>query len=401
MGGAVGGREKPALLGGFPLGPLTGIRVVEIAGIGPCPWCAMVLSDMGAEVIRVDRADAVGSRAADDRPLEFVNLRGRRSLAVDLKQPDGVEVVLRLASRADALIEGFRPGVVERLGIGPGPCLERNGKLVYGRMTGWGQNGPRSQAPGHDINYLAQTGLLDAIGPPGGGPVPPLNLIADYGGGGMALAFGVVCGILEARGSGEGQVIDAAMVDGAGLLGSLFFGMRQIGRWRNRRGTNMIDGGAPYYGTYETADGRWIAVGAIEPKFYGVLVEAIGLSIDELPDMDEVGEWPQVRRRFAEVFKSRTRDEWTEVLLPLEACYSPVLSLDEALEDEQNLAREAFVSEDGVLQPAPAPRFSRTPGEISGPAASPGEHTDEVLQDWGFEAGELQSLRAGGAIVQR
>ncbi len=382
------------------MGPLDGIKVVELAGLGPGPWCAMALSDMGAEVIRIDRADAVGSDSPDQLPPDFVNRRGRPSVAVDLKSPAGVEVVLRLAEQADALIEGFRPGVVERLGVGPDACLARNERLIYGRMTGWGQSGPLSQVAGHDINYLALTGLLHAIGPAAGPPLPPLALVGDFGGG-LLLAFGVLAGLLEARSSGKGQVVDAAIVDGAALLGSMFHGQVQTGQWRDERGANDLDGGAPYYGAYETADGKWVAVGAMEPRFYAVLVEALAIEGIDLAAQRDRATWPDTRAKFAAAFRGKTRAEWVEILQPLEACFSPVLTLTEAIEHEQNTSRELFVANDGVMQTAPAPRFSRTPGEIQGPAALYGEQTDEALAAWGFEADELDRLGESGAIVQR
>jgi alpha-methylacyl-CoA racemase len=382
------------------VGPLQGVKVVEIASIGPGPWCAMMLSDMGAEVIRVDRADHVRDYVDGQRPVDFVNRRGRRSIGVDLKNPAGAEVVLRLVAQADALIEGSRPGVAERLGIGPDQCLQRNPRLVYGRMTGWGQQGPLSASPGHDLNYLAITGLLHAIGPAEGRPVPPLNLVGDYGGGGMLLAFGIVSGLLEASRSGRGQVLDAAMVDGVSLLGSNFHGLRQVGAWHDRRESNRLDGGAPFYGTYETSDGGWVAVAANEPKFYRVLVEAIGLSLDELPPQLDQGTWPGVKERFAAIFRTRTREEWVKLLQPLETCVSPVLTLDESLGYEHSVARSAFVPVDGVLQAAPAPRFGRTPGAIAGPAARPGEHTEEALRDWGFTPAEITDLETSEAIAQ-
>ncbi|MBS1889167.1 MAG: CoA transferase [Actinobacteria bacterium] len=381
------------------VGPLSGVRVVEISGQGPGPWCAMMLSDMGAEVLRVERADAVGAVPTGELEPQFVNLRGRRSIAVDLKNKRGVETVLRLVENADALIEGFRPGVVERLGIGPEDCLARNPRLIYGRMTGWGQDGPWREVAGHDINYVAISGLLNAIGDPGGGPVPPLNLVGDFGGGGLLLAFGIVCALLEARVSGEGQVIDAAMVDGSSLLGGMFYGLTQTGHWQEERGANLLDGGAHFYRTYETADGKWISVGAIEPKFYAVLVEALGLDAAELPDQLDKSTWPELRRRFAEIFKTRSRDEWTESLLPLESCFAPVLSFAEAYENEHHASRGSFVEVDGVKQPAPAPRFSRTPATVGRGSAKPGEHTDEALQDWGFDPAEIGDLRAAGAIA--
>jgi alpha-methylacyl-CoA racemase len=381
------------------VGPLEGVKVVEIASIGPGPWCAMMLSDMGAEVIRVDRPDHVLTYVEGQRPVDFVIRRGRRSIGVDLKNPAGVEVVLRLAVQADALIEGSRPGVAERLGIGPDQCLRRNPRLVYGRMTGWGHEGPLSASPGHDLNYLAITGLLHAIGPEGR-PVPPLNLVGDYGGGGMLLAFGIVSGLLEASRSQRGQVLDAAMVDGVSLLGANFHGLRQVGAWHDRRESNRLDGGAPFYRTYETSDGGWVAVAANEPKFYRVLVEALGLSLDELPPQLDQGTWPGVKERFAAIFLTRTRAEWVKLLQPLETCFSPVLTLDESLGYEHSVARSAFVPVDGVLQAAPAPRFGRTPGAVAGPAARPGEHTEEALRDWGFTPAEITDLETRQAIAQ-
>lgn len=381
------------------MGPLMGVKVVEIAGKGPATWCAMMLSDMGAEVLRVDRSDAVNPPARDERSAEFVNLRGRRSIAVDLKTADGAEVVLRLAEQADALIEGFRPGVVERLGVGPETCLARNERLIYGRMTGWGQDGPMAQAPGHDINYLALSGLLHAIGP-ADRPVPPLNLVGDYGGGGLLLAFGIVCALLDAGRSGKGQVIDAAMLDGSALLGSIFHGLAQVAQWKDERASNMLDGGAHYYGTYETADGRWVAIGAMEPKFYSVLLDRLGIAGDDLPDQQAQSRWPEMRERFAAAFRTRSRDEWVDLLGSIDTCFSPVLTLEEALTHEHNVSRGLFVWSDGVLQAAPAPRFSRTPGEISRPAAQVGEHTEEALSEWGFDAAELKRLSDAGAISQ-
>jgi alpha-methylacyl-CoA racemase len=381
------------------MGPLAGVKVVEIFGQGPGPWCAMMLSDMGAEVIRVDRADTVDRTPAGKHEPQFVNLRGRRSVAVDLKVPEGVEAVLRLADQADALIEGFRPGVVERLGIGPDTCLQRNPRLVYGRMTGWGQDGPWKLVAGHDINYVALSGLLDAIGEPGGGPVPPLNLVGDFGGGGLLLAFGIVAALLEARSSGQGQVVDASMLDGSALLGAMFYGAHQTGEWKEERGANLLDGGAHFYGTYETADGKWIAIGPIEPKFYAILIEAMGLGDRDLPDQYDESGWPAGRELFAEVFRSRTQAEWSELLQPLDACYSPILSFAEAYEHDHNVAHGSFVEVDGVKQPAPAPRFSRTPGEVSRGAARVAEHSEEALRDWGFEGAEIERLREAGAVV--
>jgi alpha-methylacyl-CoA racemase len=381
-------------------GPLEGIKVVEVGSIGPGPWCAMMLSDMGADVLRVDRAGHVREHLPGERSYEFATLRGRRSVGVDLKRPGGAEVVLRLAEQADALIEGSRPGVAERLGIGPEVCLARNPRLVYGRMTGWGQDGPLAHLPGHDLNYLALSGLLHAIGPAGGRPTPPLNLVGDYGGGGMLLAFGIAAGLIEAARSGRGQVVDAAMLDGSCLLGTLVHGLRQVGEWRDRRESNRLDGGAPFYGTYETADGRWIAIAANEPRFYAELLDGLELAGENLPDQFDERRWPQLRTRFAEAFSTRTRAEWVETFQGRDTCFSPVLTLDEARTHEHGLARSSFVPVDGVLQPAPAPRFERTPGAVAGPAAVPGEHTEEALRDWGFSPAEIADLAEARAVVQ-
>jgi alpha-methylacyl-CoA racemase len=381
-------------------GPLTGYRIVELAGIGPAPFAGMMLSDMGAEVLRVDRAESVG----DGRPMLSTEVlgRGRRSVGVDLKRPEGRETVLRLAERADALIEGFRPGVTERLGIGPDDCLARNPKLVYGRMTGWGQAGPYASMAGHDINYIALSGTLSMIGRKGQAPVPPLNLIGDFGGGGMMLAFGVVCGILEAGRSGTGQVIDAAMVDGSALLAGMIYGLRAIGMW-GERGTNMLDTGAWYYDVYETADGGYISLGPIEAHFCEELVRRTGLADDvdgkgPLPEQNDRSAWPAMKERLAALVKTRTRAEWCELLEGSDACFAPVLDPDEAAKHPHNVERGTFTDVAGVLQPAPAPRFSRTVPEIAGPPVGPGQNTDEALADWGFTASEIVDLRTADAI---
>jgi alpha-methylacyl-CoA racemase len=379
-------------------GPLQGVRVVEIGGIGPSPFCAMLLADMGADVLRVDRASSVAARDEYDWPPDYMLNRGRRSVGVDLKTPEGVEVVLRLASRADALIEGYRPGVAERLGIGPEACHARNPKLVYGRMTGWGQTGPWAGYPGHDMNYIALTGALHSIGRAGGPPAPPLNLVGDFGGGGMLLAVGVLAALLEARGSGQGQVVDAAMVDGAALLATMFYGMRDMGQWDGGRGGNLLDGGAHFYEVYETADGKHVSIGSMEPKFYANLLAALGLDPAELPEQYDASTWPEMKRRFAEIFKTRTRDEWEQALGSAEVCFAPVLDLDEARAFSHNRERGVFVDHDGMVQPAPAPRFDRTPSAIAGPAPAPGEHTREGLAAWGFGDDELDGLAAAGAI---
>ncbi|WP_440712441.1 CaiB/BaiF CoA transferase family protein [Gordonia sp. FQ] len=381
------------------MGPLEGIKVVEVGSIGPGPWCAMMLSDMGAEVIRVDRADHARAYTPDSpTPIDFSNRRGRKSLAVDLKSPEGVETVLTLAEGADALIEGFRPGVAERLGIGPDAALARNPRLVYGRMTGWGQDGPLATTPGHDINYLALTGLLHTIGPKNR-PMPPLNLVGDFGGGGLLLAFGVVTGILSAQRTGVGQVVDAAMLDGASLLGAMVHGMSQLGMWTDERENNRHDGGAPFYNTYETADGRFVAIAANEPQFYKVLVETLGFTLDKLPAQGDRSSWPEMRARFAAVFSTKTRDEWDGVFADLATCYSPVLTLAEARVNDHNTARGVFVEHDGIVQPAPAPRFGKTPAAIAGPAPHPGQHSREVLAGWGFSDDEIDALVAAGAVV--
>jgi alpha-methylacyl-CoA racemase len=376
------------------------MRVIELAGIGPGPFAAMMLSDMGAEVLRVDRADAVGH--TEDRPVWDVNARGRRSVGVDLKRPEGREVVLRLATQADALIEGFRPGVTERLGIGPDDCLARQPKLIYGRMTGWGQSGPYSAFAGRDINYLSLSGTLAMIGRKGEAPVPPLNLLADFGGGGLMLAFGIVCGVLEASRSGVGQVVDAAMVDGAALLAAMIHGLRSAGDWGDR-GTNLLDTGAWFYEVYETADGRHISLGALDPKAGREVLKRLGLAGegragDPLPEHNDRSSWPAMKQRVAAVIRTRTRDEWCALLEGTETCFAPVLGPDEAPDHPHNRERANFTEVDGVVQPAPAPRFSRTPPAIAGPPPRPGEHTDEALMLWGFTPSEVSALRAAGAV---
>jgi alpha-methylacyl-CoA racemase len=379
-------------------GPLTGIRVVEVGGIGPSPFCAMMLADMGADVLRVDRASAVTPRDEYEWPPDYLLNRGRRSVGVDFKHAEGVEVLLRLAAQADVLIEGFRPGVAERLGIGPDEVRARNPRLVYGRMTGWGQTGPYARHPGHDINYISLSGALHSIGRAGGPPAPPLNLVGDFGGGGMLLAVGVLAALIEARTSGEGQTVDAAMLDGSSLLATMFYGMRDMGQWDGGRGGNLLDGGAPFYDVYETADGKYVSIGSMEAKFYANLLAALGLEGEELPAQYDQSGWPELRRRFTDIFRSRTRDEWCDRLEDAEVCFAPVLDLDEARTFAQNRERGVFVEHDGVVQPAPAPRFDRTPSAIAGPAPAPGEHTAEALADWGFTSVELDGLRAGGAI---
>ncbi|MEA3078586.1 MAG: alpha-methylacyl-CoA racemase [Actinomycetota bacterium] len=379
-------------------GPLSGIKILEVAGIGPGPFAAMLLSDMGAEVLRIDRAQSVRGGDPTQPPVDVLN-RGRRSIGVDLKNADGVEAVLRLVESADALIEGFRPGVTERLGIGPDDCLARNPKLVYGRMTGWGQEGPMASAAGHDINYIALAGALHPIGRAGQPPLPPLNLVGDFGGGAMYLAFGVACALLEAQRSGQGQVVDAAMVDGAASLTAMFHGFRAMGMWTEERGTNLLDTGAHFYEVYETADGKYVSIGSIEPQFYAELLRLTGLADDpEFAGQHNRAAWPALKVRLAEVFKTKTRDQWNSIMEGTDVCYAPVLSLGEAPAHPHMAARGTFVEVAGVTQPGPAPRFSRTPGSIERPPSHPGQHTDEALVDWGFSADEVAKLRDTGAV---
>ena len=374
------------------IGPLATVRVVEIASLAPGPFAACLLADMGADVVRVDRLGAGPTFGSD------LLGRGRRSLAADLKHPDGVATVLKLIDSADVLIEGFRPGVMERLGLGPQACLTRNERLVYGRMTGYGQDGPWARAAGHDINYISMSGVLGMVGRAGQPPTPPLNLVGDFGGGGMLLAFGIACALLEARDSGRGQVVDAAMVDGSAMLMLPFFGGR-AGAAGAGRGTNLLDSGAPFYDAYETADGRWVSVGAIEPQFYAELIEKMGLDPDDLPAQMDVASWPAVKARFAEVFRTRTRDEWCDVFDDSDACFAPVLDLDEVEHHPHSRARGAHIEVDGVVQPAPAPRLSVTPGAVRRPPPRSGEHTDAVLSEWlGLAAADIAALRAAGAV---
>jgi alpha-methylacyl-CoA racemase len=372
------------------------VRIVELAGRGPGPFAGMMLSDMGAQVVRVDRPGGDRRVQAPNPRLELV-VRGRRSVLVDLKHPAGAPVVLRLIDRADAFFEGFRPGVAERLGIGPDVCLSRNPALVYGRATGWGQTGPLAPTAGHDINYIALAGALEPIGRAGGPPVVPLNLVGDNAGG-MLLAFGIVCALLESRTSGRGQVVDAAMIDAASLLMTQFHGRRLNGTWHDERGTNYLDSGAPFYDVYETSDGRWVSVGAIEPKFHRPLFARIGVSVDDLSDPLTRAEWPLLRSRLSALFRTRTRAEWTELLSGTDSCFAPVLGLGEVAAHPHHVARSAFVSVDGVAQPAPAPRFSRTPGSVAGAPPAPGDDSAEVLAEWGFSGQEIAGLKSSGAI---
>jgi alpha-methylacyl-CoA racemase len=372
-------------------GPLTGLKVLEFAGIGPAPFCAMLLADLGADVVRIDRK---GARPWTRHDVVF---RGRRSVALDLKSPQAAEACLKLIERADALIEGFRPGVMERLGLGPDIALARNPALVYGRMTGWGQTGAYARTAGHDINYIAMTGALHAIGT-AEQPVPPLNLTGDYGGGGAYLAFGVVSAVLHARTSGQGQVIDCAMVDGAASLMAHMYGWFSDGRWRDRRESNVIDGGAHFYNAYRCKDGEFIALAAAEPQFYAVMRDKLGLSDPAFDAQMDLAGWPELRRKVAEVVATRTRDEWAAVLEGTDACFAPVLSLAEAPGHPVNRERGTFIEVEGIAQPAPAPRFSRTPGAVQRPPAAPGAHNREALSDWGLELAEIDALEAAGAI---
>jgi alpha-methylacyl-CoA racemase len=380
------------------MGPLNGLKILEIAGIGPCPFAAMMLSDMGAEVLRIDRPPQPEA-SHPIVPAKDALRRGRRSIIIDLKNPEGTLLLLRLVECADALIEGFRPGVMERLGLGPDVCLQRNPSLVFGRATGWGQEGPLAAAAGHDINYIALTGTLHAIGRAGQAPLPPINLLGDFGGGGMLLAFGVVCALLERQSSGKGQVIDAAMVDGAALLMTAIHGLRSMGLWSDERGTNLLDSGAHFYDTYECADGNYVAIGAIEPKFYAQLLKLTGLEAAALPEQMDRDQWPAVKNRLAEVFSTKTRAEWCQIMEGSEACFAPVLSMDEAPRHAHNKHRETFIEIAGVTQPAPAPRFSRTPGGVPSSPPHPGQHTDDALATWGATAQEIAALRACGAIA--
>jgi alpha-methylacyl-CoA racemase len=381
------------------VGPLTGIRVVEFAGIGPGPFAAMMLSDLGADTLRIDRADRV-DEANDRHPALDVLNRGRRSVGVDLKNAGGAAAALRLIEKADIVLEGFRPGVMEKLGLGPAACLEKNPRLVYGRMTGWGQEGPLSRAAGHDINYIALAGVLEQMGRSGEKPLPPLNLVGDFGGGAMLLVTGVLAALVERATSGKGQIVDAAMVDGAALLCTMFYAFRNMGMWSEERGTNVLDTGAHFYEVYETRDGKYVAVGAIEPQFYAELLARLGLGEDPLlVSQLSRDDWPAMKERFAQVFKQKTRDEWCKVFEGSDACFAPVLSALEAPAHPHLAARKTFTTVAGALQPSPAPRFSRTPGAIARPPPAPGAHTDEALRDWGFDEQEIRTLREERAIA--
>jgi alpha-methylacyl-CoA racemase len=380
------------------MGPLAGYRIIEMAGIGPAPFAAMLLADMGAEVIRVDRREAADLGLPGREPRFEVLHRGRRTIGADVKSKAGADVVKRLAAKADAIVEGFRPGVMERLGLGPDELLTLNPKLVFGRMTGFGQDGPLASAAGHDINYIALAGVLHAIGRKGQAPLPPLNLVGDFGGGGMFLAFGVVCALLEAQKSGRGQVVDAAMVDGSATLMALMYGMFAQGVWKDERGVNVLDTGAPWYDTYETKDGKWLSVGAIEARFYAEFLERLGLNASELPKQHDRKGWPDLKRRFTETIKTKTRDEWERIFAGSDACVAPILSLSEVAKHPHNAARATFAERDGVLQPAPAPRFSRTVPEMGRAPRKAGSDTDAVLGDFGFSASEIAALKEAGVV---
>jgi alpha-methylacyl-CoA racemase len=375
------------------MGPLKGFKIIEMTGLGPGPFAGMLLADMGAEVICIDRTTTPDLGLTKD-----CSRRGKRSIALDLKTDAGREALLRLVEGADALFEGFRPGVMERLGIGPDECLARNPALVYGRMTGWGQHGPLAHAAGHDINYISLTGSLAAIGRAGEKPVPPLNLVGDFGGGGMFLAFGLVCALLEARESGQGQVIDAAMTDGSAYLMAMIHAMQASGRWVTTRGGNMLDSGAHFYDVYETLDGKYVSIGSIEPQFYALLMEKAGLCPDTFGEQWDHSRWPELKQKLEKIFKTRTRDEWCELMEGTDVCFAPVLDLAEAPDHPHNKARGTYVEIDGFAQPAPAPRFSRTVPEVTHGARPRGEDGESILSDWGFGVDDIAALREAGGF---
>ena len=380
-------------------GPLAGYKIIEIAGIGPGPFAAMMLSDMGAEVIRVERVQAVRDTQSSNANWDVMQ-RGRKNVAIDLKHADGVEALLQLVEKADAMIEGFRPGVMERLGVGPDVCLARNKKLVFGRMTGWGQDGPYANAAGHDINYIALAGALAHFGRAGEAPVPPLNMVGDFGGGGMLLAYGVVCALLEAQRSGAGQVVDAAMVDGSAILMSMFWGFKNIGLHdENARGTNMLDTGAHFYDVYKCSDGKFVSIGSIEPQFYAQLLQLTGLAGDlEFASQQDRSKWPKLKQRLTEVFATKSQAQWCQIMEGTDVCFAPVLTMSEAAKHPHNVARQTFIEIDGVAQPAPAPRFSRTNATVSHGSVVAGENTREVLQSWGVK--NVDELIARGVVKQ-
>ena len=372
-------------------GPLTGLKIIEFAGIGPGPFCGMLLSDLGADVVRIDRKGQGRGSPAD------ITARGRRSVGLDLKNPASIETCLRLFETADVVFEGFRPGVMERLGLGPDVALKRNPKLVYGRMTGWGQFGPYAQAAGHDMNYIAITGALHAIGTEDK-PIPPLNLVGDFGGGALYLAFGILAGVIKARETGEGQVIDCAMSDGAASLMAMFYGFKASGAWTESRRSNLLDGGAHFYDTYQCSDGKWVSIGSIEPQFYALLLEKTGISDPAFKAQMDRGAWPDLKAKLAAVIATKTQSEWCALMEATDVCFAPVLDLDEAPKHAHNVARQTFVELAGVTQPAPAPRFSKTPGAIQGPPPAIGAHDKEALRDWGFSEADVMALKANGAL---
>ena len=376
------------------MGPLKGLKIIEMAGIGPGPFCGMVLADLGAELIRVDRASAIGTGSKKEP-----SNRGKKSIAIDLKSKEGVEIVLKLVETADAIFEGFRPGVMERLGLGPNVCLERNERIVFGRMTGWGQEGPLAKAAGHDINYISLSGALAAIGRPGSPPVPPLNLIGDFGGGGMLLALGLVAGLLESKGSKKGQVVDAAMTDGSALLMTMIYSMQSSGLWKNSLGSNLLDGGSHFYDTYECKDGKFISIGSIEPQFYELLCKIAELDDSVFSNQMDRQFWPEQKKVIKEIFLNKTREEWCALMEGTDVCFAPVLNMAEAPLHPHNIERKTFIELEGVTQPAPAPRFSRTDPEIVSSPSLVGEHTDEVLKAIGLNEEDINSLKTSGAVA--
>ena len=376
------------------MGPLKGIKIIEMAGIGPGPFCGMVLADLGAEVIRVDRASAKGTGSRQE-----ASNRGKKSIAVDLKSKEGVEIVLKLVQEADAIFEGFRPGVMERLGLGPEECMELNESLVYGRMTGWGQDGPLANAAGHDINYISLSGALAAIGRPGSPPVPPLNLIGDFGGGGMLLALGLVSALLESKQSGKGQVVDAAMTDGSALLMTMIYTMQSSGFWKDSMCSNMLDGGAHFYDTYECSDGKFISLGSIEPQFYKLLCDLAGFDNNLSSDQMSRDDWPEKKKAVKEIILTKTREEWCQIMEGTDVCFAPVLNMEEAPNHPHNKARQTFIELEGATQPAPAPRFSRTNPEVQSSPSLVGEHTDEILQSLNLGTDEIEKLKTSGSVA--
>ena len=376
------------------MGPLKGLKIIEMAGIGPGPFCGMVLADLGAEIIRVDRASAIGTGSKQEP-----SNRGKKSIAVDLKAKEGVEVVLKLVETADAIFEGFRPGVMERLGIGPEVCLARNDRIVFGRMTGWGQEGPLANAAGHDINYISLSGALAAIGRPGSPPVPPLNLIGDFGGGGMLLALGLVAALLESKESKKGQVVDAAMTDGSALLMTMIYSMQSSGMWKTTMGSNLLDGGSHFYDTYECKDGKFISIGSIEPQFYALLCQIAELDEKVFSKQMSRDLWPEQKEEIKKIFLNKTRDEWCELMEGTDVCFAPVLDMSEAPEHPHNKERKTFIDLEGVTQPAPAPRFSRTEPEVVSSPSIVGEHTNEVLFSIGLSEEDISSLKTSGAVA--